>query len=128
VATATTDAPETVTEEASTETGTTTKSRVNVQVNLPVELKGLVDARAEERGKSTSGWVAALLAREFGYDLPPVTRAKARKYASEEERKQAATERQRQKNAGVIALIEAAKRGEIDTSGLSPEVKAVLGL
>lgn len=103
------------------------KGSNNIQVNLPAELKALVTAKSEELDKSVSGWVASLIARELGYDLPLThTRERARKYATEEERKAAQAERAREKNSAITALVEAAKRGDI--AGLDPKVKALLGI
>jgi hypothetical protein len=99
----------------------------NIQVNLPPELKTLVATTSAEQDQSVSGWVAKLIARELGYDLPiGVTRTRTRKYATEEERKEAQAARQREKNGAVNALIEAAQRGEI--ANLDPQVKALLGI
>lgn len=115
------------TEQVEGEQATVAKVSNNIQVNLPLELKGLVAAKSVELDKSVSGWVAGLIARELGYDLPiGMTRTRTRKYATEQERKDAQAARQREKNGAVVALIEAAQRGEI--ANLDPQVKALLGI
>lgn len=89
------------------------KTRQSIMVSVPVEFHGLLAQKAEAEGKTLAGFVRDMLASEFNYTLPPVTRQRARKYASEEERKAAQAENQRQRNALAKRLIEAYRKGEI---------------
>lgn len=105
---------------------TDTNKRPTVQVNVPAELKALIEERAKSTNVSTSAWMANLAAKEFGYDIPAVQRARQHRYASDEERKAAAATRAKEKSDAVTKLIELAKQGQIE--GLDPKVKALLGI
>lgn len=79
-----TDAPAeaTVTETAAPESNgsapataaKTAKTNAPIQLTVPLDLKAKIEATAEAANKSAARWALELIAKEFEFDLPAVTR------------------------------------------------------
>lgn len=93
--------------------------------NVPPELMDKLKATAEEGKTTVPRLVLQHMADTYGITLPPITHSRARKYASDEERKAAQSAARKNKTAAVAKLVELAQAGQIE---LSPEIKSLLGL
>lgn len=102
------------------ETGVTTKAKAKpgIFAVLPEELIKAVSDRGEAENKPNGRVVAECVAQLFGYELPPMDRARR---GSTKDSTGLST---KTKNAAIIKLLEMADRGEIE---LTPDLKALLG-
>jgi hypothetical protein len=109
------------TESSASENGANEKAsdKASIMFGVPSELKRLLDGRAEAEDISVAALVRNLVAREFNYTLPKVTRERAKKYATEEERTAAQKARMSERNATIKALLEKYRKGEITLDGSS---------
>lgn len=109
--------PETENVTVDGEQSTTSKRNKGVMVTLPPELLAQVKAKGETDNKPNSRIVAECVAQVFGYDLPPMERA--RRTAGTTGISASA------KNAAIAKLIELAEAGQIE---LSDDLKSLLNL
>lgn len=86
---------------------------------LPTELIQAVSDRGEAENKPNGRVVAECVAQLFGYELPPMDRARRGGTT-----KDSTGLSSKNKNAAIIKLLEMADAGEIE---LTPDLKALLG-
>lgn len=93
-----------------------TSDRKTILVTIPVDLWQMVAAKADDDETSVPGWVRQLIAGEFEYTLPAITIR--RKYATEDERKEAQKQAASQRNKLAAGLLKALREGKIDLASL----------
>lgn len=101
---------------------------IGVMVRVPQGLKKAIDATAEEQSVSTPQIVVRMLAEAYSYTLPAIpTRARTKKFATEDERKAAAKEKRDADRLRVKAILSAVDNGllgDIDVNALVEKLKA----
>lgn len=89
----------------------------SIMVTVPADLKDLIQKRGEAENKPNSRIVLECTASYFGYDLPPMERARRSDGGTGVSAKN--------KNQAITMLVELAKAGQIE---LTPELKELLGV
>ena len=80
--------------------------------NLPVSLKAAIEAHAEKEGLTSSALVRQAIAATVGYELPEGM-GRAKKYATEDERKAAQKDRDKARRDLIKDLLEKYRKGEL---------------
>ena len=80
-------------------------TRTYVVVTMPPDMKAAIEAAAKAQEIPVAVWARRLLASEVEYLLPEGTITRARKYSSDEERKQAQKARQKDRNQLIKGLL-----------------------
>lgn len=93
---------------------TETKARATVPISVPVEFLEILKAAAEAEQITVAALARNKLAAAFNYTMPPLTRNRAKIYATPEERKAAAAKAQKERYATANALLAAIKSGELN--------------
>jgi hypothetical protein len=91
--------------------------RSSIALQVPNELKELVDAKAEAAKLSTAAYVRGLVAADCSYTMP-VDFGTRSKYGSDEERKAAAKAKAQKRNALLNMLLKNYREGKIDLNDL----------
>lgn len=101
------------------------KSRVGIMISVPIELKQRIEDAAKADGdKAAASWVRDQIAELLNYTLPASTRTRKSKYATPEERKEAAKAKQKQRYEAASTLLEAINAGVIDLDALKAAIAA----
>src|SRR5262245_41048052 len=90
------------------------KARATVPISVPVDFLDILKAAAEAEKVTVAALARNRLAAAFNYTMPPLTRNRAKTYASPEERKAAAAKAQKERYATANALLAAIKSGELN--------------
>lgn len=104
-----------VSNETTTETEQSDRSSIALQV--PNELKTLVDAKADAVKLSTAAYVRGLVAADCGYTMPADFGTRS-KYGSDDERKAAAKAKAQSRNKLLNMLLKEYRAGKIDLNDL----------
>lgn len=97
------------------------KARATIPISVPVEFYEIVKAAAEADKVTVSALARNKLAAAFNYTLPPLTRNRAKIYATPEERRAAANKAQKERYSTANALLAAIKAGafgDVDLNAL----------
>jgi hypothetical protein len=85
-----------------------------IMFNVPIRMKVAIEAAAEEQDLPISGLVRQAVAQFIGYKLSKTDMARARKYATIEERMAAQKIRDTEKRDIIKALLAKYRAGEIE--------------
>lgn len=90
------------------------KQRATVPISVPVEFLNILKAAAEKEQITVAALARNKLAAAFDYEMPALTRNRAKIYASPEERKAAQAKAQKERYTTANALLAAIKAGELN--------------
>lgn len=93
------------------------EDRASIALQVPTELKTLVDSAAEAANVSTAAFVRGMLADRFSFVIPADFGTRS-KYGSDEERKAATKAKAAKRNALLKMLMSKYRAGEIDLNDL----------
>ena len=85
-----------------------------IMFNVPVKMKAAIETAAEEQDIPVSGLIRQAVAKFIGYTLSKTDMARARKYATLEERMAAQKVREKEKRDVIKALLAKYRAGEIE--------------
>lgn len=91
-------------------------ANVPIMFNVPVKLKAVIEQAAEERDLPVSGLIRQAVAQFLGYKLSPTDMARAKKYATVEERIAAQKARETERKTLIKALLAKYRSGDIELS------------
>lgn len=118
------------TEGAASETVSKPKATGSVMVQMPTELKDLVEKKAEAEDVTVAAFVRKMIADAFNFVLPAAApRGRKSKYAgmTPEQAKAAKQKDKETRQQAIKALYAAAKNGEIDIDALIAKYAAEVG-
>jgi hypothetical protein len=98
-----------------------------IQLTVPLDLKKLIEDRAESNGKTAARWALEKIAVDFDYTLPPVTRTASRGSGvkmTDVFAKDLTPEQKRERLAQAHVLLEGLAQGIINLD----EIKSKLGV
>jgi hypothetical protein len=95
------------------------KSTTYLMVTLPVKLKALLESAAEAQEKPTAAMAREIIAKALDYQLEPIFRGRAKKYASEEEKKAAVKAKADERRAFINKLMKLYASGKISDEMLA---------
>lgn len=89
------------------------KSLVGIMIRVPQELRSMIEVDVKLQDTSMPQLVAKMLADAYGYTLPIPARKARKKYATDEEKKQAQRDSQKNSRDTARAVLRAVERGDI---------------
>lgn len=90
----------------------------SLMFNLPIGLRVKLEEIAEEKDVTVAALVRSIVAENVGYKLV-VGEGRARKYASEEEKKEAQARKNKARRDKVNKIMELYRKGTLDMDALS---------
>lgn len=91
-------------------------AKVSIMFQVPIPVKVQLDNEAEELGIGTAALVRQIVAEHYGIAVEAVHKGRARKYASDEERKEAQKNRDKARRDLIKELLEKFKEGGADAA------------
>lgn len=96
--------------------------RVQLMFSLPAGLRAIIEQDADKRDLGYATVVRMIVADHYEYELPATERkARASKYATEDERKAAQKERNKERNDTIKKLLDLYNKGEIKLDDLEDD-------